>query len=219
MRAVGLHVFVIIALLGAVGWLVLRRSLRSALAHWQSWLAGGLGAVFLLGFFGLFRPDWELGQTSLSEVTAGGDLGHALTSTGLGILIWLACGAGAVVVRWPRTSLHALARSPHAAAVVWRWRIPQRVWRGLQALLQAIFPTRAAPPPKPRVPVDTLMWARTAPPRFLQSQRRQPRRRRRRKPAPPSDFGWQTELPCPARRMPLPRRHRRCLPPRTSAGG
>ena len=194
-QAVGLYVFVIIVLLGTVGWLVLRRSLRSTLAHWQSWLAGGLGAVFLLGLLGLFRPDWELGQTSLSEVTAGGELGHALTSTGLGILIWLACGASALVVRWPRTSRHTVARSPHAAVVVWRWRIPQRVWKGLQALLQTIFPTRAAPPPKPRVPVDTLMWARTA------ATTLPPEPETVAPPAPaeeggaPSDFGWQTELP------------------------
>jgi S-DNA-T family DNA segregation ATPase FtsK/SpoIIIE len=196
-QAVGLHVFLIVAVLGALGWLVLRRILRSTLAHWQSWLAGGLGAVFLLGLFGLFRPDWKLGQTSLSEVTAGGDLGHALASTGLGILIWLACGVGAVIVCWPRTSRHALARSPHAAAVVWRWHIPQHVWKGLQSLLQAIFPTRAVPPPKPRVPVDTLMWARTA------STTLPPEPEAAAPPAPaaeagaPSDFGWQTELPLP----------------------
>jgi S-DNA-T family DNA segregation ATPase FtsK/SpoIIIE len=196
-QGVGVYVFLIIALLGAVGWLVLRRSLGSTLAHWQSWLAGGLAAAFLLGFLGFFRPDWKLGQTSLSDVTAGGDLGHALTSTGLGILIWLACGVGAVAVRWPRTSLHALARSPHAAAVVWRWRIPQRVWKGLQAMLQAIFPTRAVPAPKPRVPVDTLMWARTAPTTLPP----EPETLAPPTPAPaeeagaPSDFGWQTELP------------------------
>ena len=196
-QAVGLHVFLIIGVLGTLGWLVLRRSLRSALAHWQSWLAGGLGTIFLLGFFGLFRPDWELGQVSLSEVTAGGDLGHALTSTSLGILIWLACGAGALVVRWPRTSLHTLARSPHAAAVVWRWRIPQRVWKGLQALLQAVFPTRAAPPPKPRVPVDTLMWARTAPTALPPEPEATAPPAAAEEAGPPSDFGWQTELPLP----------------------
>ena len=194
-QAVGLCVFLIIGILGTLGWLVLRRSLRSALAQWQWWVAGGLGAVFLLGYLGLFRPDWELGRVSLSEVTAGGDLGHALTSTGMGILIWLACGAGAVVVRWPRTSRHALARSPHAAVVVWRWRVPQRVWKGLHAVLQAIFPTRVAPTPQPRVPVDTLMWARTASATLpAEPEATAP-------PAPteeagtPSDFGWQTELP------------------------
>jgi S-DNA-T family DNA segregation ATPase FtsK/SpoIIIE len=194
-QAVGLHVFVIIALLGAVGWLVLRRSLRSSLAHWQSWLAGGLGAVFLLGFLGLFRPDWKLGQVSLSEVTAGGDLGHALTSTGLGILIWLACAVAAVVVQWPRPSLHALARSPHGAAAVWHWRVPQRIWRGLQLALQAVFPTRAAPLPQPRVPVDTLMWARTAPSTLPAEPEASAPPAPTEEAGPLSDFGWQTELP------------------------
>jgi len=196
-RAVGLHVFFLIALLGTLGYLVLRRSLGPALARWQYWVGAGLSAVFLLGVLGLFRPDWELGQTSLSEVTAGGDLGHALTSTGLGVLIWLACGAGAVVVLWPRRSMQALAGSPHAAAVVWSWRIPQRAWRGFHVVLQAVFPTRAAPPPKPTVPVETLMWARTTP-AALPAEPEAPA-----PPAPveegakPSDFGWQTELPLP----------------------
>jgi S-DNA-T family DNA segregation ATPase FtsK/SpoIIIE len=196
-QAIGLHVFLVVALLAALGWLVLRRSLSSALAHWQAWLAGGLAAVFLLGISGFFRPHWELGQTSLSAVTAGGDLGHALISTGLGILIWLACGAGAVVVRWPRPSLRAVTRSPHAAVVVWRWRTPQRVWKGMQALLQAVFPTRATPPPKPRLPIDTLMWARTAPTTLPPEPEAAAPPAPVGEAAPPSDFGWQTELPLP----------------------
>ncbi len=195
-QAIGLHVFLLIVALGAVGWLVLRRSLGSALVYWQTLVAISLGAVVLLGILGLFRPGWELGSTSLSEVTAGGDLGHALTSTGLGILIWLICGVGAIVVRWPRSSRQALARSPDAAVTVWRWRIPQRTWHASQIVLQAIFPTRTAPEPKPRVPIETLMWARTAPTTLPPEPEAQP-------PEPaaesgqPSDFGWQTELPLP----------------------
>lgn len=196
-EAVGLHVFLLIALLGTLGYLVLRRSLGPALAYWQYWVGAFLGAVFLLGVFGLMRPDWKLGQTSLSEVTAGGDLGHALTSTGLGILIWLACGAGTVVVLWPRRSLEALTRSPHAAAVVWSWRIPQRVWRGLQVVLQAVFPTRAAPPPKPTVPVETLMWARTTPTALPAEPEAASAAAPVEEGAQPSDFGWQTELALP----------------------
>jgi S-DNA-T family DNA segregation ATPase FtsK/SpoIIIE len=195
-QAIGLHVFLIIVLLGTMGWLVLRRSLGTLATHWQSWLAVGLGTVFLLGVLGLFRPGWELGDISLSEVTAGGDLGHALTSTGLGILIWLACAVGALVVRWPHASRHALARTPQAAVIAWRWRIPERIWKGLQALLQAVFPTRTAPRPKPQVPIDTLMWARTAPttlPPDPETERPPPAEET----TPPSDFGWQTELPLP----------------------
>jgi len=198
-QALGLHVFLIIAVLGTMGWLVLRRSLGSVVVHWQSWLAGGLAAVVLLGVFGLFRPHWELGQTSLSEVTAGGDLGHALVSTGPGILIWLGCAAAALAVRWPRASRHALARSPHVAVAVWRWRIPQRVWAGLQATLQAVFPTRATPPPKPRVPVDTLMWARTAPATLSPEPETSASPAPVEEAGPPSDFGWQTELPLPSK--------------------
>ena len=196
-QAVGLQVFVIIGVIAMLGWLVLRRSLRSSLTHWQSWLAGGLGAVFLLGILGFLRPGWALGETSLSEVTAGGDLGHALVSTGLGVLIWLACGLGVVVVRWPRACQQLLARSPHAAVVVWRWRIPEHIWRGLQALTQAIFPTRTPPQPKPRVPIDTLMWARTAPATLPPEPEAAPPPEAATETGPPSDFGWQTELPLP----------------------
>jgi S-DNA-T family DNA segregation ATPase FtsK/SpoIIIE len=197
-RAVGLHVFFLIALLGTLGYLVLRRNLGPALARWQYWVGASLSAVFLLGVLGLFRPDWELGQTSLSEVTAGGDLGHALTSTGLGVLIWLACGVGTVVVLWPRRSMQTVARSPHAAAVVWSWRIPQRVWKGFQVVLQGIFPTRTAPPPKPTVPVETLMWARTTPATLPAEPEAPAPAAPVEEGAQPSDFGWQTELPLPA---------------------
>jgi len=64
-------------------------------------------------------------------------------------------------------------------------------------VLQGIFPTRTAPPPKPTVPVETLMWARTTPAALPAEPEA---------PAPaasveeggsPSDFGWQTELPLP----------------------
>ena len=108
-QGLGIHVFLLVALLGWVGWLVLRRSLAESLAQWRPWLAGAGAAVFSLGVFGFWRPEWELGSTSLAEVTAGGDLGHALASTGRGLLVWMGSGAAAVVIGWPQTSLRSTA--------------------------------------------------------------------------------------------------------------
>jgi S-DNA-T family DNA segregation ATPase FtsK/SpoIIIE len=193
-QALGVHVLILIALVAVVGGLVVRRSLVDALRVWKPWLVGALLAVFTIGILGFFRPEWEFGGTSLSEVTAGGDLGHTLASTPIGILIWLLSGAASVVILWPRQTARALRRSPAAAVAVWRWGIPIRMWRGSRAVVDALFPTKVPPKPPEPLPMDTIMWARTAPP--IEGPGVEA-------PAPPaaegeaetpSDFGWQTEL-------------------------
>ena len=81
-EALGVGVFALILLLGFFGWLILRHALfQTFYVYWRRWLASAFCAGFVLGFFGLFRPDWRLGGTTLSEVTAGGNWGHALVGS------------------------------------------------------------------------------------------------------------------------------------------
>ena len=127
-----------------------------------------------MGFLGLFRPDWRLGGTTLSDVTAGGDWGHALVASPAGILGWWSLVLAAAVVVWPRGSMRLAQRSPRLAVVVWRWRLPQRAYHLMRRLGEAVFPTKVEPEQPAPVSMDTLMWARTAAP---------PRKRRRRETA------------------------------------
>ncbi len=196
--ALGLHVLLLIALVAVVGWFVLRRSLGAALRVWKPWLVGALVAVFTIGLLGFFRPDWEFGGTSLSEVTAGGDLGHTLASTPVGIVLWLASGVAAVVILWPRETAAGLRRSPSVAVTVWRWGIPVRIWRAGSALVDALFPTKVTPRPPEPVPMDTMMWARTAPPVEGPEADAPAPPAAEGAPEAPSSFGWQTELPLDA---------------------
>ncbi len=162
-QALGLHVFLLIALIALVGWLILRRSLvLSFQYYWRVWLAGLLLAAFADGLLGLIRPGWRLGGTTLSEVTAGGDWGHALVGSPVGVLVWLALAVATVSVIWPRRTLEAVRRSPRLAVVVWRWRLPQRTWRLLHVIVEALFPTKAEPEPPQPLSTETLTWARTA---------------------------------------------------------
>ncbi len=162
-EAVGLHVFLIIVLLGLLGWLIIRRSLLPSFHfYWRRWLVGILLAAFAMGVMGLFRPDWRLGGTALSEVTAGGEWGHALVASPLGILGWLGLGFATITVIWPRGVLRLSGRSPRLAVVVWRWRLPQRFWRLGRKVGDSLFPTKVEPEPPAPLSMDTLMWARTS---------------------------------------------------------
>ena len=164
-EAVGIGVFFLVVLLGFFGWLIIRRALfESVYLFWRRWLAALLLSGFGLGFLGLFRPDRRLGETSLADVTAGGNWGHALVASPIGILGWLALAAAAATVVWPGSALALARRSPHLAAVVWRWHVPQRVWKLSRRLGEALFPTKVEPEPPAPVSMDTLMWARTTPP-------------------------------------------------------
>ena len=161
-KALGAGVFLLILLVGVVGWLIIRRTLFSSFyVFWRRWLVSLLVAGFGLGFLALFRPETKLGGTALSDVTAGGDWGHSLIAGPTGILAWLALAVAAAVVVWPRGSLRLLQRSPRLGVALWRLQLPQRTYRLARRTGDAIFPTAVEPEPTEPVSMETLMWART----------------------------------------------------------
>jgi S-DNA-T family DNA segregation ATPase FtsK/SpoIIIE len=162
-ETLGVGVFLLIILVGFLGWLIIRHALIDTFyVYWRRWLVSAFLAGFGLGFLGLFRPDWRLGGTTLSDVTAGGNWGHTLVASPLGILGWLALALAAAVVIWPRGSLRLAQRSPRLAVIVWRWRLPQRAYNLIRRLGEMVFPTKVEPEAPTPVSVETLMWARTA---------------------------------------------------------
>jgi S-DNA-T family DNA segregation ATPase FtsK/SpoIIIE len=145
-RLLGAGVLLVAPALAALGLaLYLRRPRpsRPLVLRGAGWL---MAAVVVWGALGLLSPDWRMAGEPLAEVSLGGETGRYLTTTPLGLLLWLASFAGASVLVWPGLTRRALAAIPPAARTVWRWRIPQRVWRTTVEGFRAMLHTGDEPP-------------------------------------------------------------------------
>ena len=123
-----------------------------------------LVATFAEGLLGFFRPAWQLGDVLLAEVTAGGDLGHLLSATPAGALVWLLSGAAAFWIASPHGAAATARGFAAGARTVWSWRLPERAWSSAHALIDLIFPTRTPPHGVEKVPLDTVIWAQQSEP-------------------------------------------------------
>ena len=158
-RMFGLLVFGFIGLLAYFGYAALRRQIHEPLATWRPWAVAALLAVFVSGLMGLFRPDWQLGDVMLAEVTAGGDLGHLLAGEPLGILAWLTSAVAAFALITPQGAQATAQGAARGAKAVWGWRLPQRAARSGRAIIDLVFPTRSPPHGPDKVPLETVIWA------------------------------------------------------------
>jgi S-DNA-T family DNA segregation ATPase FtsK/SpoIIIE len=141
-RALGVGVFLVLALVAALGGAVfLRRFPRPSRRNAARVAGAALLAVVLWGIAGWFVPDRRLGGAALAEVTLGGDVGRFLGRTPPGILLMLLAFAGACALLWPSGSRRALARIPPAARTVWGWRVPHRIARTAVEGFRALFVT------------------------------------------------------------------------------
>ena len=141
----GLLIFAWIALLLYAGWLVIRDEQPTLWRDWKPAAIALLAGIFLIGFFGFFKPGWNLGDVSMSSHSAGGDLGQRLAGNPIGVLVWLVAGIGAFSLAFPQMASAAVQNSPDAARRVWGWQIPQRSARNARKGFEFIFPTRPAP--------------------------------------------------------------------------
>jgi S-DNA-T family DNA segregation ATPase FtsK/SpoIIIE len=119
--------------------LALRRP-ASTRALWRTWAGLHLTFFFALGLAALFKPGWQIGDVSFSQISTGGDLGRHLTGSVLGVLGWLAIGLTSLGLIWPR-SFHlaghgSLATVRFAASL----RIPQRVGGLFVSFFTALLP-------------------------------------------------------------------------------
>ena len=161
-RTFGLLVFAFIGLLAYLGLAIVRRRVDDAFSMWKPWAVAVLLSAFVSGLLGFFRPDWRLGGVHLDEVTAGGDLGHLLAGSPLGIVAWLAAAAGAFIVIAPEATMAMVSGLGSGARAVWGWRLPTRAWTSVRALIYLIFPTRRPPQGSEKVPLDSVIWAQRA---------------------------------------------------------
>ena len=160
-EALGLHVVSLFLLLAGLGVLIWRRDLALVLVHPRVVVAAALVAVISAGLLTLLNPDLRLASVSLATVSAGGDLGRLLVGSVAGVLVWLASGLALATVLWPQRVRDLLRGSPGALATVWRWRLPERAFRGFLAAVDFAFPTKA--PPEERPEATPPPWLPTEP--------------------------------------------------------
>ncbi|MDP2950265.1 MAG: DNA translocase FtsK [Chloroflexota bacterium] len=139
-RLLGLAVLLLVVALMVNGWLVLGRRFNLSATFWRRWLGALLLGVSVGGIMALFRPDWSLGNVLLSEVTVGGDLGHALMGSAGGILIWLALTFLAITLLAPRQVAWTIGHLPDLWRALVQLRLPDEVADGLRSIGSALLP-------------------------------------------------------------------------------
>jgi S-DNA-T family DNA segregation ATPase FtsK/SpoIIIE len=160
-QGTGLLAFMFLWAFAMAGVLLWRRELSLPLSY-PRWLAGAVPAfIVVAGFLGFLTPSLKVGRADLAVITAAGDLGEFLTSSVTGALVWVVGLLAFTTIVWPHQVRTALERTPGAVATViatvWSWRIPQRIWHGVMAVVDFAFPTKAPPDESPMyTPPDWL---------------------------------------------------------------
>jgi S-DNA-T family DNA segregation ATPase FtsK/SpoIIIE len=145
----GLAVLLLVIGLVVNGLLALGRRFTLSRTFWRRWWGSVLLGVSVCGIMALFRPDWSAGNTSLAEVTAGGDLGHALMGNPGGILIWLSLTSLAIVLLWPRQVVWLMRHLPDLWRALVQMRLPDEVTAGLRSLGTIFLPKAEPRSPEP----------------------------------------------------------------------
>jgi len=136
----GLGLALIIVALLADARLALKRTLSLDRTLLRIWGGLHLMLLFAFGLLGFIRPEWEVGDVSLAEVSVGGDLGRLLTGSPLGILAWVALSLTGLGLLWPPG-----ARAVGRAGVAFlrglaSLEIPQRIGDALRSFFTALLP-------------------------------------------------------------------------------
>jgi DNA segregation ATPase FtsK/SpoIIIE-like protein len=139
-RALGYGIFLVVAAAFVIGGLLLLGRFRFSRHGLR--LASGLlcFAIGVWGVLGFFRPSGTLAGASLTNVSAGGQLGAALSGSPIGLLIWLAACVGGCAIFWPRGTWGALRSVPPLLAALWCLRLDRRLWHMLVACARLFTP-------------------------------------------------------------------------------
>ncbi len=118
----------------------LQRSLSLDRTFLRVWGGLHLMLAFFLGLLGFIRPGWGVGDVSLADVTAGGDVGRLLAGSPLGILAWVALSLAGLGLLYPpgarATGRAGMALLRGLASL----EIPQRIGDGLRSFFTALLP-------------------------------------------------------------------------------
>ena len=134
----GLGLGVIVAVLVAWGLSIWRRSSEERLLVWRRIVGTAFLGLFAWGALGLNTADWTIAGVHFREVTLGGDLGNAIVTGWINVLVWLASGVLTLALLAPRFSRATLHYTRRGIAYAWAERWPHltlaALWRGLAAI-------------------------------------------------------------------------------------
>ncbi len=148
-QTTGMLAFLFVWMFAAAGILIWRHQLSLPLAY-PKWLAAFVPLFLVIaGFLAFLKPSLVVGNVDLAHATAGGDLGHFLTSSLPGVLVWLASLIAFTVIVWPQHVKLTLQRTPGAMQTAWSWHIPHKIWFAILMLVDFAFPTKAPPDESP----------------------------------------------------------------------
>ena len=117
-ETLGVGIFAVIALMLIVGlWLITGARWRPGNDGWRRIMGLLALALFACGIAGMIQPEETLGGVDLARVTAGGDLGDALTSPG-GAFIMLLLAVSAALLLAPRLSVQTGLMTLHVLSTI-----------------------------------------------------------------------------------------------------
>ena len=105
----GLGLALIIAVLAIDIWVAIKRVFALTKRFWR--ITVGLHMLIITGFavLALIRPDWTVGDVSLSESTLGGEFGYLFVSSAIGLLALSVVTLGGASLVWPSGARRGVA--------------------------------------------------------------------------------------------------------------
>ena len=142
----------------------LQRSLSLDRTFLRIWASLHLMLLFIFGLLGFVRPEWGVGDVSLADVSAGGDLGRLFAGSPLGIFAWAVLsltGLGLLCPPGARATGRAGMALLRGLASL---ELPQRIGDALRSFFAALLPEaeeeeEKSPQTAPYVPTLDEEWS------------------------------------------------------------
>ena len=125
-RTFGLGVFVAATMLAVTGFAIVRGAHRQPRRYSRHVVLVLLASFVVWGALGLNRAEWSLGGVEFSEVTLGGNIGHALVSSWIGAVAFIIAIGTVAWMLSPRLVRVAAFAVPQGLRVAWTRRYPHR---------------------------------------------------------------------------------------------
>lgn len=136
----GLGLALLVAVLLADARLALNRSLSPDRTFLRIWGGLHLMLLFAFGLLGFLRPGWEVGDVSLAEVSAGGNVGRLFVGNALGVLAWVALSLTGLGLLYPPGAGAAGRAGVALLRGLASLEIPRRSGEALRSLFTALLP-------------------------------------------------------------------------------
>jgi S-DNA-T family DNA segregation ATPase FtsK/SpoIIIE len=130
--------FLLVAIVADVRLAIRRPEFDERMLRW--WSGAHLLLLFAFGFASFWKPDWHVGDVYFPDVTAGGDLGRALTGSAFGVATWLVAGLSACALLWPGGAQMGGTAALALGRQLANLELHLSIWRGIQSFLASFLP-------------------------------------------------------------------------------